>query len=176
MAITWKVDPAHSEVQFKVRHLMVTNVTGYFKKFDLVVETESDDFNTAKNIEFTADINSIETNNEQRDTHLKSADFFDAENYAQLKFVSNKYESNGDEAMLTGDLTIRGVTKPIKVNVEFNGIVVDPYGQTKAGFAVTGKISRKEFGLTWGAVTEAGQVVVGDDIKIAAEIQVVKQG
>lgn len=175
MAITWKIDPAHSEIQFKVRHLMVTNVTGYFKKFDLVVETETDDFNTTKNIEFTTDINSIETNNEQRDTHLKSADFFDAENNPQLKFVSKDYKASGDEATLTGDLTIRGTTKPIKLSVEFGGIVVDPYGQTKAGFTVTGKISRKEFGLTWGAVTEAGQVVVGDDIKILCEVQLVKQ-
>ncbi len=175
MAITWKIDPAHSEVQFKVRHLMVTNVTGYFKKFDLVFETETDDFNTTENIEFTAEINSIETNSEQRDTHLKSADFFDAENNPQLKFVSKEYKSSGDEATLTGELTIRGTTKPIKLSVEFGGIVVDPYGQTKAGFTVTGKISRKEFGLTWGAVTEAGQVVVGDDIKILCEVQLIKQ-
>ncbi|MDQ6756703.1 MAG: YceI family protein [Bacteroidota bacterium] len=175
MAITWKIDPAHSEIQFKVKHLMITTVTGYFKKFDLAVETETDDFNTAKKIEFTADINSIETNNEQRDTHLKSPDFFDAANYSELKFVGNKYDANGDDATLTGDLTIRGTTKPVKLNVEFGGIVVDPYGQTKAGFTVTGKVSRKEFGLVWGAVTEAGQVVVSDDIKINGEVQLIKQ-
>lgn len=175
MATTWKIDPTHSEVQFKVKHLMITTVTGYFKKFDLNVETETDDFNTASKIEFTADIDSIETNNEQRDTHLKSADFFDAENHSQLKFVGKNYSGSGDEAKLHGDLTIRGVTKPVTVNVEFGGIVVDPYGQTKAGFTVTGKISRKEFGLTWGAVTEAGQVVVSDDIRVQCEIQLVKQ-
>ena len=175
MAITWKIDPAHSEIQFKVRHLMVTNVTGYFKKFDLIVETETDDFNTAKKIEFKADIDSIETNNEQRDTHLKSADFFDAANHAQLKFVGKNYEGSGSDAKLHGDLTIRGTTKPTIVNVEFGGIVVDPYGQTKAGFSITSKISRKEFGLTWGAVTEAGQVVVSDDIRVQCEIQLVKQ-
>ena len=148
MATQWKIDPAHSEIQFKVKHLMITTVTGYFKKFDLTVETETDDFTTVKKIEFTADINSINTNNEQRDTHLKSADFFDAEQYNQLRFVGNKYHADGDEAKLLGDLTIRGVTKPVTVNVEFGGIVVDPYGQTKAGFSVNGKISRKEFGLT----------------------------
>jgi polyisoprenoid-binding protein YceI len=175
MAIQWKIDPAHSEIQFKVKHLMITTVTGHFKQFDLTLETETDDFTTAKKIEFTADINSINTNNEQRDTHLKSADFFNAEEYAQLRFVGTKYEAKGDEAKLYGDLTIRGITKPITLNVEFGGIVVDPYGQTKAGFTVDGKISRKEFGLTWNAVTEAGSVVVSDEIKIHTEVQVVKQ-
>ena len=175
MAIQWKIDPAHSEIQFRVKHLMITTVTGHFKKFDLNVETETGDFATAKKIEFTADIDSISTNNEQRDTHLKSADFFHAEEHEQLHFVGNKYEAKGDEAKLHGDLTIRGVTKPVTLNVEFAGIVVDPYGQTKAGFTVNGKVSRKEFGLLWSAVTEAGSVVVGDEIKIHAEIQVVKQ-
>lgn len=175
MAITWKIDPAHSEIQFKVKHLMITTVTGYFKTFDLVVETDNDDFNSAKKIEFTADIDSIDTNNVQRDTHLKSADFFDAENHKQLRFTGRKFESNGDEALLEGDLTLRGVTKPLTLKVELGGTVVDPYGQHKAGFTVTGKISRKEFGLQWNAMTEAGQVVVSDEIKILAEIQLVKQ-
>jgi polyisoprenoid-binding protein YceI len=173
--IKWKLDPAHSEIQFKVKHLMITTVTGYFKKFDLEVDSETEDFTTSKRIEFTADIDSIDTNNSQRDTHLKSADFFNAEEFGQLKFTGNKYETDGENAKLHGDLTIRGVTKPITVNVEFGGIVVDPYGQTKAGFTVSGKISRKEFGLTWSAVTEAGQVVVGDEIKIHGEIQLVKE-
>ena len=154
---------------------MITTVTGYFKTFDLEVETDGDDFNTASRIEFTADINSINTNNEQRDTHLKSSDFFNAEEYSQLTFVGRKYTSNGDEAKLEGDLTIRGTTKPMTVDVDFGGIVVDPYGQTKAGFTIAGKISRKEFGLVWNAVTEAGAVVVSDDIKLQAEIQLVKQ-
>jgi polyisoprenoid-binding protein YceI len=175
MAIQWRIDPVHSEIQFKVKHLMITTVTGYFKQFDLTVETETENFTTAKNIEFTADINSIDTHNEQRDAHLKSADFFKAEEHAQLRFVGNKYEAKGDEAKLHGDLTIRGVSKPITLNVQFGGIIVDPYGQTKAGFTVNGKVSRKEFGLTWNAVTEAGSVVVSDEIKIHAEVQVVKQ-
>ncbi|MBB1284744.1 YceI family protein [Flavisolibacter sp. BT320] len=176
MAITWKLDPTHSEVQFKVKHLMITTVTGYFKKFDMEVVTETDDFTTASKIEFTADINSIDTNNEQRDTHLKSADFFNAEEHGQLTFVGKNYKANGDAGTLEGELTIRGTSKPITVNVEYGGTVVDPYGQTKAGFTVNGKISRKEFGLTWNAVTEAGQVVVSDDIRIQCEIQLVKQG
>ena len=155
---------------------MITTVTGYFRNFDLEVETETEDFNTATRIEFTADVDSIDTNNQQRDTHLKSADFFNAEEHKQLKFVGKKYESVGDEAKLHGDLTIRGTTKPITLKVEYGGIVVDPYGQTKAGFTINGKISRKEFGLVWNAVTEAGQVVVSDDIRILAEVQLVKQG
>jgi polyisoprenoid-binding protein YceI len=175
MSIKWKVDPAHSEFQFKVKHLMITTVTGYFKQFDLEVETETDDFNTAKKIEFTADIDSIDTNNPQRDAHLKSADFFNAEEHSELKFSGKKYESSGDEATLHGDLTIRGVAKPIKLHVEYGGIVVDPYGQTKAGFTVTGKISRKEFGLLWNAITEAGQVVASDEIRINCEVQLIKQ-
>ncbi|GAC1420055.1 MAG: YceI family protein [Flavisolibacter sp.] len=175
MAIQWKLDPTHSEIQFKVKHLMITTVTGYFKKFNLNLETDNDNFGTAKNIVFTADIDSIDTNNEQRDTHLKSPDFFDASTHAQLKFEGKKYELTGKEAKLQGDLTIKGVTKPTTLQVEFGGMVVDPYGQTKAGFTVHGKISRKEFGLTWSAVTEAGQVVVSDEIKIASEIQLVKQ-
>jgi polyisoprenoid-binding protein YceI len=176
MAIKWTVDPMHSEVQFKVKHLMITTVTGYFKTFNVEVETENDDFSTASKILFTADVNSINTNNEQRDTHLKSGDFFDADTHGQITFVGNRYEKRGeDEAQLHGDLTIRGITKPVTVNVEFGGIVIDPYGQTKAGFTINGKISRKGFGLVWNAVTEAGSVVVADDIKLLAEIQLVKQ-
>jgi polyisoprenoid-binding protein YceI len=176
MAITWKVDPAHSEVQFKVKHLMITTVTGYFKKYDLIVETETEDFATTRRIEFNADINSIDTNNAQRDTHLKSDDFFNAEKHPQLRFVSKKYENTGDEIKLHGDLTIRDITKPITLDVEFGGIVVDPYGQTKAGFTIGGKIKRKEFNLKWDAVTEAGQIVVSDEIRVHCEIQLIKQG
>lgn len=176
MAIIWKIDPAHSEIQFKVKHLMITTVTGYFRNFDLEVETETEDFTTARRIEFTADINSIDTNNQQRDTHLKSADFFDAENHGQLRFVGRKYEGSGDTAKLHGDLTIRGITKPITLEVEFGGTVIDPYGQHKAGFTIKGKISRKGFNLTWNAVTEAGQVVVSDEIRLLAEIQLIRQG
>ena len=175
MAIKWKVDPSHSEVQFKVKHLMITTVTGYFKTFDLEVETENDDFTTAGRVEFTADVNSIDTNNQQRDTHLKSDDFFNAEQFGQIRFVGKRYEANSDQAVLHGELTIRDVTKPVTVNVDFAGIVVDPYGQTKAGFTVAGKISRKEFNLRWNAVTEAGQVVVSDDVRFHCEIQLVKQ-
>ena len=166
----------HSEDKFKVKHLMITNITGYFQKFNVVAETTDEQFTNAASVVFTADVNSISTNNEQRDTHLRSADFFDAEQHGEIRFEGTNYEKVGDDDFkLHGNLTIKGVTKPITVNVEFGGIVVDPYGQTKAGFTVTGKISRKEFGLTWNAVTEAGSVVVSDEIKLQAEIQLVKQ-
>lgn len=172
---TWKVDPAHSEIQFKVRHLMITTVTGYFRKFDLEVITEEEDFTRASRVIFTADINSIDTNNAQRDTHLKSPDFFSADQYPQLKFEGKKFEKDGDEYILHGDLTIREVTKPISVKVEYAGTVVDPYGQVKAGFTVDGKLKRKDFNLSWDAVTEAGQVVVSNEIRIHGEIQLIRQ-
>ena len=174
MATKWVLDPSHSEVQFKVKHMMISNISGEFTKFDASVETEGEDFTTAK-VTFTADIDSITTKNEQRDGHLKSDDFFSAANHNHITFKSTKIENNGDEGKVYGDLTIRGITKAVVLNVENGGVVVDPYGQTKAGFTVTGKISRKEFGLTWSAVTEAGSVVVGDEIKFTAEIQLVKQ-
>lgn len=154
---------------------MITTVTGYFRRYDIEVETEGEDFTTASKINFTADIDSIDTNNAQRDTHLKSADFFEAERHKQLRFAGKKYEKTGDEYKLSGDLSIRGTTKPITLDVEFAGIVVDPYGQTKAGFTVEGKISRKEFGLQWNAMTEAGQIVVSDEIRIHCEVQLIKQ-
>lgn len=176
MSLTkWSLDPAHSEVTFKVKHLMISTVTGHFNKFSLVGETENDDFNTAKKIEFTADIDSIDTNNEQRDAHLKSADFFNADKHAQIHFSGNKYEVDGEEGTLLGDLTIAGITQPVKLNVEFGGKVVDPYGQTKVGFTVSGKISRKAFGITYNAALETGGVMLGDEIKINAEIQLVKK-
>lgn len=176
MSLTkWSLDPTHSEVSFKIKHLMISTVTGQFNQFNLEGETENDDFNTARKIEFTADIDSIDTNNEQRDAHLKSADFFNAEQHPKIIFSGTKYEGKGEDGKLYGNLTIAGVTKPIILNIEFGGIAVDPYGQTKAGFTVTGKLSRKEFGITYGAVTETGGVLLGDEIKINAEIQLVKQ-
>lgn len=154
---------------------MITTVTGYFKKFNLEVETPGDDFTNASKIEFTADVSSIDTNNEQRDNHLRSADFFNAEEFNEIKFSGIKYTGTKEEGKLQGALTLRGVTGNVVANVEFGGITVDPYGQTKAGFTVTGKLNRKEFGLGWGAVTEAGSVVVSDEVKFAGEFQLIKQ-
>lgn len=175
MSVVWKVDPAHTEIQFKVKHLMITTVTGYFKTFNAEVITETEDFNTTTSIKFTADINSIDTNNAQRDTHLKSDDFFNAEKFSQIIFIATRYEALNNEATLQGNLNIRGITKPIKLDVEFGGTIIDPYGQRKAGFTVNGRISRKEFDLKWNAVTEAGGVVVSDEVKIHAEVQLIKQ-
>lgn len=170
----WVIDPMHSEIQFKVKHLMITTVTGYFKSFDANATTEGDDFSTAT-INFSADISSVDTNNEQRDGHLKSGDFFDAENHPQMVFSNGKLEQDGDDYLLKGELNIRGNSRPVTLKAEFGGIAVDGYGQTKAGFTLSGKISRKEFGLTWSAVTEAGSVVVSDDVRINAEVQMTKQ-
>ncbi|HWH62247.1 MAG TPA: YceI family protein [Ginsengibacter sp.] len=173
--IKWALDPVHSEIDFKIKHLMISTVTGHFNKFNLVAETETDDFNTAKKVEFTADISSIDTKHEQRNGHLLSADFFDVEKYPELKFIGKSYKIEDGEGKITGELTMHGITKPITLNVEFGGVVQDPYGQTKAGFTVTGKLSRKEFGLSWGAVSETGNVLLSDEVKINAEIQLIKQ-
>lgn len=176
MSLTkWSLDPMHSEITFKVKHLMISTVTGHFKKFSLIGETKSDDFHSATKIEFSTEIDSIDTNNEQRDAHLKSADFFNAEQHPHITFTGSKYQGEGEDGKLSGDLTIAGITKPVVLNVEFGGIIVDPYGQTKAGFTVNGKISRKEFGITYGSTLETGGVLLGDEIKINAEIQLVKQ-
>ncbi len=172
----WIVDPTHSEVGFKVRHLMITNVSGEFTKYNVDVETEDENFMTAK-VVFTADINSITTGNEQRDQHLKSPDFFDAANFPQLQFVAKKYENvdNDGSYELYGDLTIRGVTKPIKLDVEFGGVIKDPWGNARAGFSINGKLNRKEYGLQWHAATEAGQLVVSDDVRVHATIELIEQ-
>jgi len=175
MTTVWKVDPSHSEVQFKVKHLMITTITGNFGTYDLEVETEGDDFTKSSMISFSATVDSISTNNEQRDGHLKSEEFFDAKRYPAILFEGHKFENKGEDYSVTGDLTIKGVTKPITVDVEYGGIAVDPYGQTKAGFSLSGKISRKLFGLTWEGITEAGNIVVSDEIKFIAEIQLIKQ-
>ncbi len=173
---TWVIDPAHSEVQFKIKHLVISTVTGSFGTFDGQLETVGDDFVDAK-ISFSADIDSISTNQEQRDTHLKSAEFFDAATYPKLTFASTSITKTGDDTYaLVGNLTIRDVTKPVTLKAEYGGQMQDFYGQTKAGFELSGTIKRKEFGLTWDGITEAGGVVVSDDVKLVMNIQVTKQG
>jgi polyisoprenoid-binding protein YceI len=175
MATTkWTIDPAHSEIQFKVKHLMVTTVTGSFKKFEGGAETESDDFNDAK-ISFSADIASIDTGSSDRDNHLKTADFFELEKHPKLQFTSTSFKKKSDEDYeLNGDLTIRGITKPVKLKVVYAGQAKDPWGNTKAGFELEGKINRKDWGLTWNAPLEAGGVLVSDEVRLLAEIQLVK--
>lgn len=175
MATTkWNLDPTHSEIGFKVKHMMITNVSGAFTKFDVQTETEGNNFETAK-ISFTADINSINTANSDRDNHLKSADFFDAANHPQIKFTSTGLKKNGSDYVLHGDLTIKGVTRPVKLDVDFGGVGKDPWGNEKAGFSLNGKINRTEFQLNWNAALEAGGVLVSEDVRLNAEIQLIKQ-
>jgi polyisoprenoid-binding protein YceI len=169
----WIIDPTHSEVSFKVKHLVISTVTGYFRKFEGAVESASESFDGAT-VSFSADIDSIDTNQPDRDGHLKSADFFDAANYPQLTFTGT-IKNQGGEYKLVGDISIRGTKREIELDVDFGGVAGDPYGQTKAGFEIEGKISRKEFGLTWSAVTEAGSVVVSDQVRLILSVQVVKQ-
>ncbi|MEO6894318.1 MAG: YceI family protein [Ginsengibacter sp.] len=171
----WISDPAHSEIYFKVKHLMISTVTGYFKNFTVEAFTEKDDFTKATGIEFTAEVDSIDTKNPGRDNHLKSADFFDAAKHSHIKFSGTSYNGTKNSGTLTGNLTIKKVTKSISINVEFGGTTFDGYGQEKAGFSIEGKLSRKDFGITWDTVTEAGNVVVSDEVKFFAEIQLIKE-
>ena len=166
----WNIDTTHSEISFKVKHMMISTVTGYFEKIDASVEAENENFINAE-FDFTAQINSINTKNSDRDNHLKSDDFFNAEAYPEMTFNSKSF----DGSTLIGDLTIRDVTKEISLDVDFNGVAIDPYGQTKAGFEIVGKINRKDFNLTWSAVTEAGSIVVSDTIKLIVDLQFIKE-
>jgi polyisoprenoid-binding protein YceI len=171
---TWTLDPTHSELEFKVKHLMITTVTGSFNEFTAELTTETEDFSDAK-VSFEAQVASISTNNTDRDNHLKSADFFDTETYPTLKFEGASLAKDGDEYVLSGDLTIKDTTKPVKLSVEFGGIATDPWGNVKAGFTLNGKINRNDFGLTWNAALETGGVMVSEDVRILGELQFVKQ-
>ena len=173
--VKWTLDKAHSQLQFKVRHMMLTTVTGDFKEFDIEVETAGDDFSTAK-INVTANIESVASGSEQRDTHLKSDDFFNAEKFPTLSFTDTSLTHAGDDHwILQGDLTIRDITKPVSFQVLYMGMIDDPWGNKKAGFEVNGKVSRKEYGLLWNVVTEAGGVVASDDVRIHCNVQFIKQ-
>lgn len=168
MATKWNLDTTHSEITFKVRHMMISNVKGAFNTFTAEVEAEDDTFKNAK-VSATIQTDSIDTNNADRDTHLKSADFFNAEQNPTITFESSSLNDD-----VIGHLTINGVTKPVQLEVEFGGINQDPWGNTKAGFTFEGKIKRSDFGLNWNAALETGGVLVSDDVKIAGELQFVK--
>lgn len=169
MSTTWKLDPTHSELTFKVKHMMISNVKGEFTNFDAEITTEDNTFSKAK-VSASIKTDSVFTNNTDRDTHLKSADFFNAEKYPAITFEAEAL--TGD---VTGNLTINGVTKPVTLDVDFGGIGQDPWGNTKAGFSFEGKIKRSDFGLNWNATLEAGGVLVSDEVKIAGDLQFVKQ-
>ena len=171
----WGIDTIHSEVAFKVKHLMISNVKGVFKEFDASIYTTGEDFMTSE-IDFWLNPASIDTGAADRDTHLKSADFFDVENHKQITFIGDTYENvdNDGSYTLWGDLTIKGITKKIKLDVEFGGIMKDPWGNEKAGFTINGKINRKDWELNWNAALEAGGVLVGDEIRISCDIELIK--
>lgn len=170
---TWAIDPAHSEITFKVKHLMISNVKGEFKTFEASIDGE--DF-TNSTLSAKIDASSISTNNNDRDTHLKSPDFFEVEQFPEITFISTSLKKgDDDEYKLVGDLTIKGVTKEITLDTEFGGFMKDPYGNEKAGFSINGKLNRKDFRLNWNAALEAGGVMVGNEVKINAEVQFVKQ-
>lgn len=169
---TWVIDPMHSEVQFKIKHLVISTVTGSFKKFEGAIISEGDDFNNAK-VSFTMDVKSIDTNQSHRDEHLQGGDFFESETYPEIKFQSTSFnKENENDYKMIGNLTMKGVTRPLELNVEYGGSEKDMYGNLKHGFEVTGKINRKEFGMTYNAITEAGGLTLGEDIKLIANIQV----
>lgn len=172
---TWSVDKSHSKVGFSVSHLVITDVEGYFKDYDAQITTEGDDFSKAK-IDFTINTNSIFTDNEDRDKHLRSDDFFNSEMYPQMTFKAKSMRKvGGNKYKLTGDLTIRDVTKKVDLDVVYNGMVKDPWGNTKAGFKVTGKINRFDYNLKWNKAIETGALVVGREVKLVIDLQLVKK-
>lgn len=176
MATTkWTLDPTHSVLGFKIRHLMITNVSGSFKTFNVDVETEDADFGSAK-INAEADMASIFTNNEQRDAHLRNSDFFETDAHPKLIFKSAAVEKTGDNAYkLNGELTMKSITKPVTLQVEFNGVTKDPWGNERAGFEIKGKINRSDWGINFNSALEAGGMVLGDEVKIESEIELIKQ-
>ncbi len=171
----WFIDVAHSAIEFKVKYLVISTVKGFFTKFDARLETENEDFTDAR-VHFSAQIDSISTHNEERDEHLKSEDFFSAALFPHLFFRSTSFiKVSGSQYKLIGDMTIRNYVKTIELDVDYGGKITDATGKTRAGFEVIGKISRKEYGLLWDAVTETGGIMVGDEIRLDLSLQMVKQ-
>lgn len=170
---TWTLDKAHSEIMFNVQHLVISEVGGKFKDFDGVIKSEHKNFDGSV-IEFKAMVHSISTENEQRDSHLKSDDFFNAETYPELSF-KGELRKNGSDYILKGQMTIRDITKPIEFNVKYNGMITDPWGNTKAGFKITGSIDRFDYGLKWNTLMEAGGAVVSSEVNIVCNIELQKQ-
>ncbi len=171
----WAIDPTHSEVGFKVKHMMFTNVSGKFNIYDATITTENDDFQDAE-FEFSAAIDSVDTGNADRDKHLKSADFFDGENNPKLTFRSSSFiKKEGENYQLSGDLTLNGTTNFVQLPVEFSGIMKDPWGNEKVGLNISGKINRKDWGLTWNSALETGGVLVSDEVRLNIALQLVKK-
>ncbi|MDR7369926.1 YceI family protein [Flavobacterium aquidurense] len=171
----WVIDPTHSEIAFKVKHMMFTNVTGKFQKFDANIITVGDDFTDAK-IYFSGAVDSLTTGNADRDTHLLSPDFFDAAQYPEIEFIGNSFTKNNEgEFALTGSLKLRGISKNVNLTADYSGLMKDPWGNVKAGFTIAAKINRKDWGLTWNSALETGGVLVGEDVSLEIELQFIKQ-
>lgn len=171
----WTIDPSHSEIGFKVKHMMFTNVSGKFNEFQATIENEDDRFETSE-ISFSAQVSSVDTSNIDRDNHLRSADFFDIDSFPTISFKSTGVTKvNEGQFEVAGDLTIKNVTQNINLEVEYSGLMKDPWGATKVGISLSGKINRKEFGLTWNTSLETGGVLVGEDVKLTAEVQLIKE-
>ncbi len=175
--IKWSIDQAHSEIAFKVRHLMISHVRGVFKTFDASIYTTGKDFTNVE-IDLWIDAASVSTGDADRDEHLKGADFFDAENHKQIRFTASTIEKADAAGLheLWGKLTMVGVSKKIQLMVEFGGLVNDPSGKERAVFTVTGKISRKDWGLEWNKVLEAGGLMVSDEVAISCDVELVNTG
>ena len=173
--INWVIDPTHSELGFRIKHLMISNVSGTFNEFEAKMETDNEDLSTAR-IQATIKAASVSTNNKQRDQHLQNGDFFEVEKYPEISFRSTKVEKlDHEQFIIYGELTLKGITKPVKLNVEYSGVTKDPWGGYRAGFTVTGKITRSEFGLNFNSVLETGGLALSDEVKIHSEVQLVKQ-
>ncbi|MGB6083183.1 YceI family protein [Moheibacter sp.] len=170
MSVKWNLDKTHSEVQFKVKHMVISTVSGDFSSFDAHAESEDENFKNAK-FEFNADVDSISTKNPQRDEHLKSDDFFNSTEYPQLSFKGSEF----DGEKLNGEITVKGVTKPITLDADFGGVITDPYGNQRAGFEFTGQLNRKDFGLNWNGTLESGGLVVSDNVKLFVNLEFTKQ-
>jgi polyisoprenoid-binding protein YceI len=173
---TWKIDPVHSKVLFTVSHMVVSEVTGRFNEFDATLVQTNDDFSESK-LSATIKTNSIDTDNEKRDEHLKSADFFDAEKYPEITFESKSFVKTGENKYtITGNLTMHGITKEVVLHTTMNGIVKSPWGNEVAGFKAETTVNRYDFGLKWNKALEAGGVIVGENVKVTLQVELVKQG
>lgn len=172
--MTWNLDPTHSSIQFAVKHMVISTARGTFRDFDIDAEVDPENF-AASNATVTIKAESLDTNNDDRDTHLRSNDFFDVENHPNITFITKKIEPRGgQDYRIVGDLTIRGITKEVALQGEVNGPAVDPWGNQRLGLSANGKVNRKDFGLNWNVALEAGGFLVSDDVKLNIEAELVQ--
>lgn len=171
----WVLDPTHSELGFKIRHLMISNVSGFFNQFEVTAEINDQNLATAE-IQARIVMSSINTNNLQRDEHLRNSDFFEVGQFPEALFESSRVEKLDDENYrVHGTLDLKGISKPVVLNVEYSGITKDPWGGERSGFTVSGKINRSDWGVSFNSVLEAGKLALGEEVKISGELQLVKQ-